>query len=75
MDPQTDKSEGNQPPVNLVTAGGGEDEESRKRVLISLLEEGLTDTPLSEKEKLIAVLIEGERGETDLTLYISTLGM
>ena len=82
VDPQMETSKGKQHQVNLVRDGGGEDEESRKRVLVSLLEEGLLDTLLSEKEQLIALLekhhevfslMEGERGETDLTqIHIDT---
>ena len=84
MELETDRKEGQYPQVKTVMNSKEEDNKERKRkeMLIAQLEEGLTDTPPSERTQLITLLekfnkgfsvTEEERGETDLTeVHINT---
>ena len=82
LESQNGTSEEEQSQVNRVADGGIEYEECRKRTLASLLEDKLAETPWNEKEQLTALLekhheafnlMDGERGETDLTtMHIDT---
>ena len=65
------------PRVSLVTGGDSETDSTRTEMLLDQLRDQLSDTPGSQKEQLVALLaryahvfslMEGERGETDITM-------